>query len=71
VSAAVSSVHICAYPIAEVNLSYKFFGQNFMTAIFFMPRPVEEIRFRLTCHTADFKELYKPFLRSLFSIQGF
>jgi hypothetical protein len=70
VDAAVSSVHVCTYAIAEVTVTYKFFGQELETVIFFMPRPVEEIRFRLTCRAADFKELYRPFLRSLFSIQG-
>ena len=70
VGAAVSSVHICTYALAEVTITYKFYGQDFETVFFFMPRPVEEVRFRLSCHTADFKELYKPFFRSLFSIQG-
>jgi hypothetical protein len=70
VGAAVSSVHICTYALAEVTITYKFFGQEFETVVFFMPRPVEEVRFRLSCHAADFKDLYKPFLRSLFSIQG-
>ena len=68
--AVVSSVHICTRALAEVTITYKFFGQDFETVIFFMPRPVEDLRFRLTCRAADFKELYKPFLRSLFSIQG-
>ena len=70
VGAAVSSVHVCGYALAQVTMTYKFFGQEFETVILFMPRPVEDVRFRLTCHTADFKELYRPFERSLFSIEG-
>ena len=38
--------------------------------VFFMPRPKEQLRFQLTCRAADFKDLHKVFLRSLFSIQG-
>jgi hypothetical protein len=71
VGAAVCSIHVCTYALAEVTVTYKFFGQDFEMVILFMPRPVEEIRFRLSCHAADFKELYKPFQRSLCSIQGF
>jgi hypothetical protein len=70
VGAAVSPVHVCSRALVEVTITYKFFGQEFETVILFMPRPVEDVRFRLSCHTADFKELYKPFQRSLFSIQG-
>jgi hypothetical protein len=70
VEAVVSSVHVCGYAMAEVTMTYIFFGQEFETVIFFMPRPVEEVRFRLSCRTADFKELYRPFQRSLFSLQG-
>ena len=70
VEAVVSSVQICGYAVAEVTMTYKFFGQEFETVIFFMPRPVEEVRFRLSSRTADFKDLYRPFQRSLFSLQG-
>jgi len=70
VGAVVASVRVCGSALAEVTVTYKFFGQELETVIFFMPRPVEEVRFRLSCRTADFKELYRPFQRSLFSIQG-
>jgi hypothetical protein len=69
--AAISAVQVCGYALAEVAITYKFFGQELETVIFFMPRPVEEIRFRLTCRAADFTDLYRPFQRSLFSLQGF
>ena len=70
VGAVVSAVHVCGYALAEVTITYKFFGQDFETVFFFMPRPVEEVRFRLSCRVADFKDLYRPFQMSLFSLQG-
>jgi hypothetical protein len=69
--AELSSLRVCNFALVEVTMSYQFFGQEFETVIFFMPRPVEQVRFRLTSRVADFKELYKMFQRSLFSIQGF
>jgi hypothetical protein len=71
VAAVMAPVKVCGYPMVEVTITYKFFGQEFEAVIFFMPRPVEDVRFRLTCRAADFKDLYRPFERSLFSIQGF
>ena len=69
--AIISSFRVCGYAMAQVTVTYTFFGQEYKTVTFFMPRLKEQIRFQLSCRTADFKTIYRPFERSLFSIQGF
>ena len=47
-----------------ITLSYTFYGQKYGRSILLMNRGNEQIRFQLTCHEADFKELQQAFLRS-------
>jgi hypothetical protein len=66
----VASLKVCRRPLAEVTINYVLFGQQFMTAIYFMPYEKEQLIFQLTARKADFPELVKAFQRSLFSLQG-
>jgi hypothetical protein len=53
-----------------LNLSYTLSGQPFCRSILFVNRGREQLRCRLTCREADFKELNKAFLSSQYSWQN-
>lgn len=50
-----------------ITLAYDFYGTSYTRSILFLNRGNEQIRFQLTCHKADFKELQKAFLDSQYS----
>lgn len=50
-----------------ITLSYTFYGQKYGRSILYLNRGNEQMRFQLTCHEADFKELHQAFLRSQYT----
>lgn len=70
VEAVVSALRICGKPLAEVTVTYAFFGQTFKMNVLFLPRAEEEVCFKLIARAADFDALQKAFRTSLYSIEG-
>jgi len=70
VTAGVAPMRVSGYFMVQVTLTYIFFGQEVTSTTYFMPRPKEQIRFQITCRSVDYKELFRPFEVSLYSIQG-
>ena len=54
----------------RIMLTYSAFSQRFVTTVLYCNFESEQVRFRLTCKESDFKELFEPFRRSLFSFRG-
>jgi hypothetical protein len=54
----------------QVVVSYEFFGQKFQKSVLFLNRSAtEQVRFQLVSRAADFPDLQRLFMTSLFSIQ--
>lgn len=69
--AGVAPMRVSGYFLMQVTLTYMFFGQEFTSTTYFMPRPKEQVRFQLVCRSVDYQDLFRPFEVSLYSIQGF
>jgi hypothetical protein len=70
VETVISPLGVSGRPLVEATLSYVFFGQQFRTTIFFLPREKEQVRFQFSSRAADFPPLFKAFRTSLYSMQG-
>lgn len=67
VSQEMSPVKIGAKETFLVIVSYTFYGEKYERSILFMNRGSEQVRFQLASRAADFEDLQRQFLASLFT----